>query len=215
MDGKDCSGVRDTPNGDQGGHVSLLMLAHLKKVGHDEIFNDDITTAYGARPKVNYFDVHNQPDPFPDSSLLDPVDSDQHDAIVDAVEKMVTNANDNGFPDERMPELPAVVNDHIDIFRTSFSPGPPADFPALKIELQGDAKPFRVRLLICSQTQRSFLNKTVSMLVYHGMQSNLSLGFRTSPRTKAWSRRISFYRRFTSGERIHHEALVPDAQLES
>lgn len=55
------------------------------------------------------------------------------------------------------------------IFRTSFSSGPLAHLPPLKIELTPDAKPVKVRLRNYSQEQRDFLDQFVKDFVRHGL----------------------------------------------
>ena len=57
----------------------------------------------------------------------------------------------------------------MDTFRTSFSAGPPAKLPPLKIELTPDAKPVKVRLRKYSQEQKEFMRELVNDLVAHGM----------------------------------------------
>ena len=168
LDGIDCSSVRQYQCATHGGKISRLMLARINRVSNDEIEQqkDDFDK---PATNVNYFITRNEPDPFPDSSLLDPIDSDQHDEVANAVEKMVQKSVDNGFPMEKLSTLTRLVNDHIDIFRVSFSSGPPAKFPPLKIDLQPDAKPVRVRLRNYSQAQRDFLSKCVANLVKHNM----------------------------------------------
>lgn len=153
LNGTDCSTVKPHITG---GHVSRLMIARLNRMTNED---------FDARPRVNYYDVRDEEDPFPDKSLLDPVDSSQHDEIAQDVEKMVQTAVDNGFPDDNVPQLKKIVNDHMDIFRTSFSSGPPANIEPLQIDVAPDATPVRVRLRKYSQAQREFLSRTVAKLV--------------------------------------------------
>lgn len=57
----------------------------------------------------------------------------------------------------------------MNIFRVSFSSGPPTKLPPLKIELTPDAKPVKVRLRRYSAQQCKLLNCFVKTLVKHGM----------------------------------------------
>lgn len=58
---------------------------------------------------------------------------------------------------------------HVDIFRTGFSSGPPAKFLSLRIELSQDGRPVKVRLRNYSQEQEKFLTSMIEDLVRHGM----------------------------------------------
>ena len=71
--------------------------------------------------------------------MLDPIDENQHDDIRKAVEDMQKTAKDNSLADAYASNLKGILRDHMDIFRTSFSAGPPAKLPPLKIELTPDA----------------------------------------------------------------------------
>ena len=57
----------------------------------------------------------------------------------------------------------------MDIFRTSFSAGPPAKLPPLEIELTSDAKPVKVLLRNYSQEQKEFMRDFASDLVSNGL----------------------------------------------
>lgn len=122
-----------------------------------------------TRARVNYYAARREEHRFPDPSLLDPVDSGQHADISMAVEKMINISRANGLSENHAKELSTIVNEHLNIVRTSLSAGPPADFPPLKIELTPDAKPVHVRLRKYSKEQREFLDKFVDSLVKYGM----------------------------------------------
>lgn len=111
------------------------------------------------QPKVNYHTARQDFDPFPDPGLLDSIGSTQHDDNRNAVDDMVKTAIDNGLEDDDTMTLRQIVDDHINIFRTSLSSGPPAQVKTLKIQLTSDAPPVRVRLRKYSQDQRNFLAK--------------------------------------------------------
>jgi len=121
------------------------------------------------RERVNYYTAREEEDPFPDPSLIDPLDSDQAEDITKGIEEAIKKAVENGLPAEHHDAMKKVVYDHVDIFRTTFSSGPPAKFPPLKIELTADAKPVKVRLRKYSQPQRAFMQKLVKKLISCGM----------------------------------------------
>ena len=121
------------------------------------------------RERVNYYTAREEEDPFPDPSLIDPLDSDQAEDITKGIEEAIKKAVENGLPAEHHDAMKKVVYDHVDIFRTTFSSGPPAKFPPLKIELTADAKPVKVRLRKYSQPQHAFMQKLVKKLISCGM----------------------------------------------
>ena len=161
LDGTDCS-LTDQVR-DKTGKLGRLMSARFN--GQDN-FNEPPPS---NRPKVNYNTARNEEDPFPDPSLLDPIDADQHEDICKAVDNLEKTAREKGLADVYESNLKGILRDHMDIFRTSFSAGPPAKLPPLKIELMPNAKPVRVRLRKYSQGQRDFLSDFVKDLVAHGM----------------------------------------------
>lgn len=165
LDGTDCSPNRLPVDG---GHVSRLMVARLNRISNDQM---DMTTGPPdpSRPKVNYFSARAEEDPIPDPSLLDPVDEDQHADIKTAVADMQEVTHKNCLPDEKLQSLAKLCADSIDIFCTSFSSGPPARIPPLKIELIRDAKTVKVRLRKYTQDKRAFLSDFVDKLVRHGL----------------------------------------------
>ena len=107
------------------GKLGRLMTARLNRQ-----INDDTRPA-ADRPKVNFHAARTKEDPFPDPSLLDPIDEDQHDDIRKAVEDMQKTAKDNGLADAYESNIKGILRDHMDIFRTSFSARPPAKLPLL------------------------------------------------------------------------------------
>lgn len=163
IDGVDCSSIRNETAASRGGYVSRLMIARINRASNSTVDSDKPLD--DLRPRVNYFCVREEEDPFPDASLLDPIDSDQHEDVIDATNGMVQTTIDSGFPNDKLPELRKNISDHTDIFRVSFSSGPPAQVPLLKIDLAPNATPVRVRLRNYSQEQRNFMPKMVSNLV--------------------------------------------------
>lgn len=166
LDGTDCSSIEQTVQ-TNGGKVSRIMMARLNHVENSH--EDTPPKVSTVRPKVNYYAARAEEDPFPNPFLLDSIDSDQHDDIMAEVREAEKKAFDYGLPRDERPRLEKILSDHADIFRTSFSSGPPARLPLLKIELTADAKPVKVRLRNYSQAQRTFLDTFVSDLVQHGL----------------------------------------------
>lgn len=144
LHGSDCSHIGNPTANSRGGSLSRLMTARRNSVANSEI--DVERDEKDDRPHVDYFECRTVTDPFPDPSLLDPIDHEQRDEVVDAVGKLLEVARSNGMPQRDVGTLRDLVSDHIDIFRTSLSSGPPADFKPLRIDLREDSKPVRVRL---------------------------------------------------------------------
>lgn len=165
LDGTNCS-LADSRSTTKG-NLGRLMTAMLNRQVDRNVSKS--SNAPPNRPRVHYNSARNEEEPFPDPSLLDPVDADQHEEIKSVAETMVESAKKNGLSDERHNELKKTVLDHMDIFRCSFSAGPPAKLPPLKIDLTADAKPVKVRLRNYSADQRRFLGVFVKSLVSHGM----------------------------------------------
>ena len=76
LDGADCSSVRSPSLSGRDGHVSRLMMARLNRVIGDTTKHD--ASSSSSRPRVNFYEAREEEDPFPDQSLIDPVDENQH-----------------------------------------------------------------------------------------------------------------------------------------
>lgn len=163
LDGTDCSNVGRLTLANRGGYVSRIMVSRLNHIRTEEKDLDP------DHPRINYFTARSEPDPFPDPSLLDPLDENQHNEIQKATSCMVQSAHLAGLSVTETQDLQDLVNANIDIFRTGLSSGPPADIKPLKIELTQDAHPVQVRLRNYSQTQREFLAAFVDKLVRNGL----------------------------------------------
>jgi hypothetical protein len=163
FDGVDCTGIGKNDDVGTVGRLMTLRLNKLPAPQNSAVILDE------NRPRINYYDVRQEEDPFPDSSLLDPMDSAQQDDIKEAADDMINQAIDNGLPLQHQPALRKTVLDHMDIFRKTFSSGPPAKVSPLKIDLLPHASPVRVRLRKYSQEQRKFLSSMVAQLVDCGM----------------------------------------------
>lgn len=63
---------------------------------------------------------------------------EQPGEIKASVDDMLKSANNNGLSDDENKDLKMIVSSHVDIFRVSFSPGPLATLPPLKVYLMPD-----------------------------------------------------------------------------
>lgn len=173
LDGTDCAEVGN-PTATHIGRVGHFMVARTMRVKgnsykHGIEYGQRSAQPSRDRPRVHYDEARSAPDPFPDPSLLDPLDDAQHDDIRAAVEKMLQAAQDNGLPPYYWERLQTLVYDHIDVFRVSFSSGPPARLPPLRIELTTEASPVRCRLRNYSSEQKNFMEDVVGKLIKAGM----------------------------------------------
>lgn len=119
--------------------------------------------------QVNYMSTCLEDNPVPDPSLLDPVDSVQHEGILPATNDMLLKAISNSLFPEREPCLLELVDIHINLFRASCPLGSPGKFPPLEINLLTDDEPVHCRSRKYSQDKRQWLAEFVTSLVGHGM----------------------------------------------
>lgn len=84
------------------------------------------------RPREIFFTNRSNEDPFPNLSLLDPIDDDQEDDVRTAVEEMLDKDSESGLPEEYKKELEDTVRKDYGLCDTSFSARPPADIPPLQ-----------------------------------------------------------------------------------
>lgn len=167
LDGFDCSALKAAQAGTHGNQVGRLMIARLNRPPNPvEISAPPLVD---SRPRDNYFKVREEKDPFPDFSLLDPVDSVPTEQASSAIEKMLEDAADQGFLEADLLSLRKLVWSHSNIFRISLSSSPFAEVPPLKIDLVPDARPTRVRLCNYSREQCNFLSSMVEDLVANGL----------------------------------------------
>lgn len=92
------------------------MTARLNLTENDSVDNVDSIN----HPHVNYNHVREEEDPFPDTSLLDPIDSAQYAEVVDAIQEMVEKPSENGLLKDQNSSLRDIFHDHADILRTFF-----------------------------------------------------------------------------------------------
>ena len=141
LNGADCSDVGNPTANDNEGFISRLTAARAHTTPESFLKNHPKPPPPANRPRINYHAARIDQDPFPDPSLLDLIDSDQHEAIEDAVDSMIEKAKQSGMGYTHLKQLQAILAENIDIFRVSLSAGPPADIRPLKIELAPQAKP--------------------------------------------------------------------------
>lgn len=167
LDGTDCSSVRNNVLNDQGGRVSRIMIACLNRVLGDGSEASDQPSL--GRSRVKYYQARSEADPFPDPSLLDPVDNEQEEEINLVAQHIFKSAREEGIGEAHADALQNTVLQHMDIFQVGLSAGPPAKLPPLKIELLPETRPVQDRLRNYSQEQRDFLATFVSKLLECGM----------------------------------------------
>lgn len=165
LNGTNCS-FEDTQRKERG-RLERLMNARLNRqeVGNFAIFSE----ANANRPRINCHTTQKEEDQFPDPSLLDHIDADQHKEIKSSVGAMLKLEKDNGLSNKEHKHLEMIVFDHMEIFFCSFLSRPSAKLPPLKIEPTADAKPVEVRWQTYSADQRKFSSFFVKNLVKHGM----------------------------------------------
>lgn len=179
LDGTDCGKVSASARTRDGktGKIGRLMLARLNRVENEAVVptrqdntdDADLDAAGVRKSSVDYYEVRDETDPFPDASIIDSLHVDQKQDIEAGMEKMLRDAAGKSLPEDHAGKLEKMVRKNADIFRTSLSSGPPAKVEPLRIELSPDAKPTRVHLQNYSQEQRAFLVRSVTLLVAAGM----------------------------------------------
>lgn len=166
----DCSIIPNLSTSARGGHTNRIMVERQNQVcDHGDKTGPQYNQSDVLHTHVNYYKIWNEEDPFPDMNLLDPLDQDQREQILSTVQDMIQTAIHIGLSDEYMPSLKIITSPHVNIFRVSFSAGPPAKIPPLKIDLTPNNFPVRFRLRRYPQGQKHFLLSMVSDLVKHKM----------------------------------------------
>ena len=122
-----------------------------------------------GRPSKNYFKIRSEPDPFPDESLLDPVDNSQDDDVKNALDKALSSTTVKEMSSEQLEELSDIIMSNKDVFRLRMCGGAPAKIPPLQVQLTSDAKPVRIKLRNYSPEQKEFLKSFVDDLVSNNM----------------------------------------------
>lgn len=166
LDRTNCSHI-GVASSDRDGYVSRLIVSSF-----DQVQDSDAETGKHLkrdRARANHFQARLEENPFPDASLLNPIEDNQDEAIRAAADSMLKTAQENGLSKTDTLYLRQAVTNFIDIFRVLFSAGPPASIIPLKIELKSDARPVRARLRNYTQEQRPFLTYILNSLRRHGM----------------------------------------------
>lgn len=140
LDGTDCASVGNPTVPGKAGSVSTIMTSRANDV------EDHIKPQDPGRPRVNYFTSRKEVDPFPDSSLLDPVKREQGPDIDAAIAEQLDIASKNGLTGNHLTRLRDIVHSNTNIFRVGLSSGEAANIPPLRISLTPDARPTRVKL---------------------------------------------------------------------
>ena len=117
------------------------------------------------RPRANFYENRNLVDPFPDPSLIDPYDEKQEQEIDQSIGVLINSAVDSGFPKEHLDELTNIIQSRQNVFRLSFSAGPPENVPPIRIQLRYDAVPTVVKMRRYSADQREFLRNLMDRLI--------------------------------------------------
>lgn len=133
-----------------------------KSIGNNANF-DDIPATHDTA--VDYCKAHEEKDPFPDASNLNPLDYEQKDDTEHLFSGMLQLVDENGLPLEKKCELRHLIVSDINSFRPEFLSGSLAKVMPLKYLLTDDAKPFRVHVSSCSQELREFLVRFLLSLV--------------------------------------------------
>lgn len=118
LDVVDCSHVGNPTAASLGGYVNLFIVAQLNGIRKDDVADNSTD----IRPRVSSYLARSDKDPFPDPSLLDPIDSEKNDEISSSVTTMVAKVTGNGLPDAYRDQLSDIVDSNIDIFPTFFFP---------------------------------------------------------------------------------------------
>lgn len=118
---------------------------------------------------VDYCQVRDENDLFSDASALDTLGLYKKEGVEAGIRHKLNVSALNGLPISEQGTLEEQVRSHGDIFRTSFSSGPPARVCSLRVELTPLVEPVRVYLRHYSQEQKELLSDFFSQSVEAGM----------------------------------------------
>lgn len=147
-----------------------------------------------------------------------PVDIREHDGIEVEVQILLKSASDSRLSDNETRHISDLVHELKDMFRKTFSSGPPAMIKELKIELTTDSKPVGVLIRNYSLQYSAFVQKSMKVLVeithvYHNRRLvenrrvELIVGM-WSIGSKTWARHVSLHGRTSTGDRTHNKLSV-------
>lgn len=171
LDGSDCSFIGNASVVDGGGYVICQSIGDSPNEPNQSRKKKSAEDMELSCSRVEYLDVRIEKDPFPDASLLEAIDIDQHNEVPVAINKMIHTAMENRFLKKKLSELQDLIEVHANILRVSFSADPPAQVPSLRIDFIPDAVPIRVSLRAYCQKQLEFMSEMVSNLIKCGMKS--------------------------------------------
>lgn len=97
LDDADCTEVYNPTLDERSGTVSPMMICRLNRLQND--VHSLSSHEEKSRSLVHYAKLRTERNPFPDTSLLDPIDSDPHEDIAAAINHMKSTAKANGLSD--------------------------------------------------------------------------------------------------------------------
>lgn len=120
LDETDFLTVKMTNHGGNTGCVNRLIVSRLNRVSNDAVVANDEAeptttsspdTTPDTQPKpsrgefVDYVQVREEQDPFPDASILDLLDEDRKVDVKYGIQKLIANVASNGLPEDEIDEL--------------------------------------------------------------------------------------------------------------
>lgn len=178
---------RDVLNGADCSDGQHKVISEARVTGrHVEVWKNGINTKEKSptakRPHLQadgqktcsrgiHCDIRQDEDPFLDKSLLDSIDSDQHEKVVPAAKKMIQQETESRMDSSSTAKHRLPAFSHANIFRTGPSSGSRAKLVLLKIAIFSNGTPLPVRLRNDSKDQKDFLAGKVSKVVDAGINS--------------------------------------------
>ena len=164
LDGTDCAVVEGITESD-----APVQIGQISQVPTDSS-DKKSRSANEHRLTANYFENRSAADEFPNPYLMNSMNAGSNrDAVFAAIEDQIKETDANGLSKQKQEELRSLIKNNLSIFCTTFTAGPPVDIKTLKIDLNPDCRPVRVKLRNYSQEQREFLKKFVADLLSCGM----------------------------------------------
>lgn len=120
------------------------------------------------RSRVNYYNMRQAQDPFSDTSLSNPINWDQHDAVVLAIKGIVQQAIESEMYSSDTAKRLCLELNHVRFFTACMSPRSPAKIPRLEVGHLSNVMPMSVRNRMIFQNQ-DFSAGIVSKLIDAGM----------------------------------------------
>lgn len=129
--GTDSSSVRERPSAASDKTSSRLKTARMNKTitGDTDLQKQHADDGNAPQcPKVYFYKVRTNTNPFLNNSFFNSVDSYQHGEIVKAVGKVVGDSMDHSFSANMLPKLRNVMNKNVSVYPTSLLFGPLVSF---------------------------------------------------------------------------------------